>query len=118
MPSILLTKTLLQRLWIRRMMFGAGTSIAVLAAGALLLTPTPGYSQTQGMERRQERRENRDDARATRQAGRHAARDAKQECKDAGGNRIDCRQQKRETKQDARGKARDQKWGETGEPNE
>jgi hypothetical protein len=67
-----------------------GISIAVLAA-ASLLSATPGYSQTQGMERRQNRRQNRDDARGTRQEGRHDARDAKQECKDAGGNRIDCR---------------------------
>lgn len=93
---------------------GPGISIVIPAVAVLLLSPIPGYSQTQGMERRQ----NRDDARATRQAGRHAARDAKQECKDAGGNRIDCRQQKREMKQDARGAARDQKWGATGQPNE
>jgi hypothetical protein len=97
---------------------GPGISIVIPAVAVLLLSPIPGYSQTQGMERRQERRQNRDDARATRQAGRHAARDAKQECKDAGGNRIDCRQQKREMKQDARGAARDQKWGATGQPNE
>ncbi len=94
---------------------GAGISIVALAV--LLLSPMPGYSQTQSMERRQTRRQNRDDARATRQAGRHAGRDAKQDCKDAGGNRIDCRPQKREMKQDARGAARDQKWGATGQPN-
>jgi len=88
-----------------------GVSIAALAAAVMLLTPVPGYSQTQGMERRQGRRSNRDDARETRQQGRHDARDQKQACKDAGGNRIDCRHQKRETKQDARGKARDQKYG-------
>jgi hypothetical protein len=87
-----------------------GVSIAALAA-AVILSRMPGYSQTQGMERRQHRRSNRDDARETRQQGRHDARDTKQACKDAGGNRIDCRHQKRETKQDARGKARDQKYG-------
>jgi hypothetical protein len=95
----------------------ARISIVVLAA-AVLVSPMAGYAQTQGMERRQNRRQNRDDARATRQEGRHSARDAKQDCKDAGGNRIDCRHQKREMKQDARGKARDQKYGATGEPNE
>ena len=99
----------------RRMRRGTGISSMVLAA-AVLLSPMAGYAQTQGTERRQNRRENRDDARATTQAGRHAARDAKQECKDAGGNRIDCRHQKREIKQDARGQARDMKWGATGEP--
>ena len=85
---------------------------------ALLIAPSHGHSQTAGMERRETRRENRDDARATRQAGRHAARDAKQNCKDAGGNRIDCRQLKCEMKQDARGAARDQKWGAAGQPSE
>jgi hypothetical protein len=95
----------------------ARASIVVLAAtAALLLSPIPGYSQTAGMERRQQRRQNRDDARETRQQGRHDARDAKQDCKDAGGNRIECRQQKREMKQDARGEARDKKWG-TEQPN-
>jgi len=94
---------------------GTGVSIVLLAAAALLISPGRGYSQTQGMERRQNRRENRDDARGTRQQARHDARDAKQECKDAGGNRIDCRHQKREIKQDARGKARDMKYGTTGE---
>jgi hypothetical protein len=98
----------------RRTRRAAGIPIVVLAVALSLLSPMPGYSQTPGMERRQ----NRDDARATRQAGRHAARHAKQECKDAGGNRIACRQQKREMKQDARGAARDQKWGATGQPNE
>jgi hypothetical protein len=102
----------------RRIRCGAGISIVLLAAAALLLSPMPGYSQTQGMEHRQNRRQNRDDARATRQTGRHEARDAKQDCKDAGGNRIDCRHQKREMKQDARGTARDLKWGTAHQPNE
>jgi hypothetical protein len=101
----------------RRIRCGAGISTVVLAAAVLLLSPMPGFSQTEGMERRQNRRQNRDDARATRQTGRHDARDAKQECKDAGGNRIECRHQKREMKQDARGAARDQKFGTTGEGN-
>jgi len=91
---------------------GAGVSIAILTAATLLISmPLPGYAQTPGMERRQHRRQNRDDARETRQSGRHAARDAKQACKDAGGRPIDCRHQKREMKQDARGQARDQKYG-------
>ena len=97
---------------------GAWISTVVLAAALLLPSPMPGHAQTQGMERRQGRRQNRDDARATRQEGRHAGRDAKQECKDAGGNRIDCRHQKREMKQDSRGEARDKKWGTTGQENE
>ena len=92
---------------------GVAVSIVVISLVALVGLPTRGFAQTQGMERRQDRRGNRDDARATRQTGRHAARDKKQECKDAGGNRMDCRQQKRETKQDARGSARDQKYGDT-----
>ena len=96
----------------------AGLSILVLVTGALLISPPCGYSQTAGMERRQNRRGNRDDARATRQEGRHDARDAKQACKDAGGNRIDCRHQKREMKQDARGQARDQKYGTDSQPNQ
>jgi len=102
----------------RRIRGGTGISIVILASAPLLLSPLPGHSQTPGMERLQNRRANRDDARATRQAGRHDARDAKQECKDAGGNRIECRQLKREMKQDARGAARDQKWGTAREPNE
>ena len=101
----------------RRVNRRAGIWLAVLAAAALL-APVSGYAQTQGMERRQHRRHNRDDARATRQEGRHDARDAKQDCKDAGGNRIDCRQQKREKKQDARGEARDQKYGTDQKPTE
>ena len=85
--------------------------LSTVLAAAVLLSSTLGYAQTPGMERRQNRRGNRDDARETRQQGRHDARDAKQECKDAGGNRINCRQGKREMKQDSRAKARDQKWG-------
>ena len=86
---------------------GTGVSIVVLAAVALLVSPMRGYPQTQGMERRQDRRDDRDDARSTRQPGRHAARGAKQECRDAGGNPIACRQEKRNIKQGARGAARD-----------
>jgi len=93
-----------------------GLTIALLVAAALVGAPIPGRAQTPGMEHRQTRRGNRDDARATRQEGRHAGRDAKQDCKDAGGNRMDCRQQKRAVKQGARGASRDQRWG-TG-PNE
>ena len=95
-----------------------GISIAALAAAVLALPPTPGFGQTPGLERRQNRRETRDDARATRQQGRHDARDAKQACKDAGGNPMDCRQQKREMKQDSRGQARDLKWGQGGNAGE
>src|SRR5438552_19180583 len=63
----------------RRVHRFAGGSIVLLVLAALLISPAHGYSQTQGIERRQTRRENRDDARATRQAGRHAARAAKQD---------------------------------------
>src|SRR5690348_1625872 len=62
----------------------AGVLALALAAAGLLLVPAPGFSQTQGMERRQTRRERRDDARETRQKGRHESRDAKQACRDAG----------------------------------
>jgi hypothetical protein len=102
----------------KRTICRAGASLVALAVTALLIAPMPGYAQTAGMERRQNRRQNRDDARETRQQGRHDARDAKQACKDAGGNRIDCRHQKREMKQDARGEARDQKYGTGSQPNE
>jgi len=88
---------------------GSWIPFVVLAAAMLLRSPIAGYSQTQGMERRQSPHQHRDDARATRQTGRHGARDAKQAGKDAGGNRIDCRHQKREMKQDARGAARGMK---------
>ena len=71
-----------------------------LAATGMLIAPTPGFGQTPGMQRR-------DDVRATRQTGRHAGRDVKQACRDAGGNPMECRHQKRATKQDARENARD-----------
>lgn len=83
-------------------------ALSIVAAG-LLVAPLPGNAQTPGMEQRQERRAGRDDARAARQTGRHEGRDVKQECKDAGGNRIDCRQQKRATKHEAREKSRDER---------
>jgi hypothetical protein len=81
-------------------------ALALFATG-LLITPGPVSPQTAGMERRQDRRGDRDDARATRQTGRHTGRDVKQACRDAGGNPMDCRQQKRATKQGARQTARD-----------
>ena len=102
----------------RRIHCRTAVSLVFLVAAGLLLAPLSGYAQTEGMERRQNRRQNRDDARATRQEGRHTARDAKQACKDAGGNRIDCRHKKRELKQDARGAARDQKHGTDSQPNQ
>lgn len=70
----------------RRLGWGIGATMLTVAA-ALLLAPVPGYSDTQGKERREERRDKRDDA-----------RDAKDACKDAGGNRPECRQEKREVK--------------------
>ena len=83
--------------------------VALVAAGMLM--PPPGHSQTAGMDRRQERRQNRDDARAARQTGRHEGRDVKHACKDAGGNRMECRHQKRATKHEAREKSRDARMG-------
>ena len=64
----------------RRISLRAGASMAALAFGILLIAPVRGYAETQGGERRD------------------AGRDAKKECKDAGGNRIDCRQEKRDVK--------------------
>jgi hypothetical protein len=85
----------------------AGLSTLAFVTAALLLAPGAGYSQTQGMERRDDRRDDRGDARDTRQEGRDAARDAKDACKDAGDSRSECRQEKRDTKQDSRQDARD-----------
>jgi len=84
--------------------------LALVTTG-LLVIPQPAYPQTQGMERRQNRRGNRDDARDERQDGRHEGRDVKKECKDAGGNPMECRHQKRATKHEAREKSRDTRMG-------
>ena len=81
---------------------GSRLGVAVSAvAFALLVAPAPGYSQTDGMEKRGE-------ARDTKQAGREGARDAKADCKE-NDSRAECRQQKRDTKQDVREQARDGK---------
>ena len=78
--------------------------IAVSAvAFALLVAPAPGFSQTEGMEKRGE-------ARDTKQTGREAARDAKKACKEHD-SRAECRKQKRDTKQDVREQSRDVKKG-------
>jgi hypothetical protein len=82
-----------------------GVVVSALAL-ALIAAPAPGYSQTEGMERRDDRRDDRGEARDTRQTGREAARDAKEACKE-GDSRAECRQQKRDTKQDTRQDARD-----------
>ena len=80
-----------------------GSCLAIVSAVALalLVAPAPGYSQTDGMEKR-------GDARDTKQTGRDAARDAKQDCKE-NDSRAECRQQKRDTKQDTRHQAHDAK---------
>jgi hypothetical protein len=70
-----------------RIAFRVGSSIAALTLCALFTAPGRGYAETQGGERRDDR-----------QDSRGAGRDAKEECKDAGGKRIDCRQQKRDVK--------------------
>ena len=79
-------------------------AVVSAVAFALLIAPAPGYSQTEGIEKRGE-------ARDTKQTGRDAARDAKEACKE-NDSRAECRQQKRDTKQDVRGQARDVKKGE------
>ncbi|MGH7341611.1 MAG: hypothetical protein ACREKH_14055 [Candidatus Rokuibacteriota bacterium] len=85
-----------------------GLSIVALAAVAVLVAPTAGYSQTPGSERREDRRDDRQGAQDTRQEGRQGARDAKAECKEGDDKtRAECRQDKRDTKQDAREGARD-----------
>ncbi len=80
---------------------GQSVGIATAVALALLVTAAPGYSQTDGMERR-------GDARDTRQTGRGDAREAKQDCKE-NDSRSECRQQKRDSKQDTRHEAHDGK---------
>lgn len=70
-------------------------AVALLGLGITteLVTTTNVYAQTDGMQRRGERRDNRQDARTE-----------KHECK-AGeeDSRSECRQQKRDTKQQGRG---------------
>ncbi|OLC65637.1 MAG: hypothetical protein AUH79_07220 [Betaproteobacteria bacterium 13_1_40CM_4_64_4] len=83
-------------------------SLAFVATG-MLAAPAPGYSQTTGMERRENRRQDRQGARDTRQTGREVGREAKHACRDAGGNPVECRQEKRAVKQGARQNARDMK---------
>ena len=90
-----------------RVVFRVGVALGTLLLGIVLMAPVQGYSQTQGMERRDDRRDDRLGARDTRQEGREAARDAKEECRDAGGKLIECGQQKRDVKGDARKDARD-----------
>jgi len=67
------------------------TAVTVLATAGFVMTTA--YAQTGGMERRGERRGNRDES-----------RDAKAECK-AGdeATRPECRQDKRDTRQEGRG---------------
>ena len=84
----------------RRISFRVGASIAALTLGILFIAPVRGYAQSQGAERRDER-----------QGAQDAGRDAKEECRDAGGKRIDCGQQKRDVKQGAPQGAPDIKQG-------
>ena len=88
--------------------------IGACVLGMALLTsamPPPSDAQTEGMKRRADRRGDRNDARGTRQSGRETGRAAKHECIAGDDSRAECRQQKRGIKQDARQKAREQKWG-------
>ena len=78
----------------RRFSYRVGASMLALALGAVLTAPLPSYAQTGGMDRRDDRQEDRQDG-----------RDAKDECKDANGNRIDCRQEKRDVKHGGAGEA-------------
>jgi Ni/Co efflux regulator RcnB len=67
------------------------TALAVLATTGVVVTTA--QAQTNGMERRGERRDNRDEG-----------REAKAECKAGDENsRPECRQDKRDTKQEGRG---------------
>jgi len=68
-----------------------GGAAAILGL-SIVLTATPGFADTDAMDRRDDR-----------QDGRQGARDAKDECKDGDTSRAECRQQKRDTKQDSRG---------------
>ena len=63
-----------------------------LLGGAAVMVTTTAYAQTQGMERRDDRRDNRQDSRAQKQACK--AGDEK--------SRAECRQHKRNTKQEGR----------------
>ena len=92
-----------------RTILRAGVLTMTLAATGLGADVAPGYAQTPGMERREDRRQDREDARDTRQTGRQTGRDAKAACRDAGGNPVECRQQKRAIKRGARDAARDVK---------
>ncbi len=84
---------------------GSCLGVAVSAAAfALLVLPSPGYSQTDNMEER-------GGARDVRQTGREGARETKEACKE-NDSRAECRQQKRDTKQDVRHEAHDTKQGE------
>jgi hypothetical protein len=88
--------------------FRVGVFALGLAAAGVTVFPTAGYSQTQGMERRDDRRDDRQAVQDTRQTGRQEARDAKDECLQGDEkSRAECRQQKRQNKQDTREDARD-----------
>ena len=67
--------------------------------------PSTGYTETQGMERRQDRRVDRGDARDTKQTGRQEGREVKDDCLEGDQSRSDCRQEKREIKHDSRNEA-------------
>ena len=70
-----------------------GILAMALTASGIVITPTLAYAQTQSKERRDTRQETRQDARAK-----------KAECKKGDEkSRAECRQEKRGTKQDARG---------------
>lgn len=99
----------------RQIVLRAGILGLALVATGLSIMPVSAHAQTPGMERRQGRRQNRDDARETRQQGRHEGRDNKQACRDAGGNPMECRHTKRQTKQKARQDSRDVRMGGDGQ---
>jgi len=79
----------------RKSGFLTGAFGLVVVAGALLIVPARGYSQTGG----QERRDSRQDARDANQQNREEGRAAKADCK-AGDEktRAECRKEKREVK--------------------
>jgi hypothetical protein len=64
-------------------------ALALFASAVVMTTST--FAQTQGMERRDDRRDNR-----------QGARNEKHACKAGDNSRAECRQHKRDTKQEGR----------------
>ena len=81
-----------------------GILTLTLAVPSIAITPIVAYAQTQSKENRDNRQSDRQESRDTKQEGRQNARTQKAECKKGDEkSRAECRQEKRGTKQDARG---------------